>query len=199
MRRVGQGLVGRAACCVRACATQHRERAWASHPHSPSPAAARCRSSGHFYSNPTNWMWRILRDTGIAPAASIRGAEDDGRMPEVAGVVSLGLDAAGASRRGCVRAMRPVPRRPRPRSRASLAAAGCLALTRAAATHSLAHHRASRASPMWAAAAPAPTAHSLGPPTLLLGDPASLGGWRRRRGAPAMAWAAPAAAAARLQ
>ncbi|PRW44558.1 uracil-dna glycosylase superfamily [Chlorella sorokiniana] len=31
-------------------------------------------------------MWRILRDTGIAPAASIRGAEGDGRMPEVAGV-----------------------------------------------------------------------------------------------------------------
>lgn len=46
------------------------------------------RSSGHFYSNPSNWMWRILRDTGIAPAA-IRGAEDDGRIPEVAGVVSM--------------------------------------------------------------------------------------------------------------
>jgi TDG/mug DNA glycosylase family protein len=37
-------------------------------------------------SNPTNWMWRILRETGIAPAAAIRGAADDGRMPEAAGV-----------------------------------------------------------------------------------------------------------------
>lgn len=22
---------------------------------------------GHYYSNPTNWMWRILKETGIAP------------------------------------------------------------------------------------------------------------------------------------
>lgn len=36
-------------------------------------------------SNPSNWMWRILRDTGLAPAAAIRGAEDDGKMPAVAG------------------------------------------------------------------------------------------------------------------
>ena len=31
-------------------------------------------------------MWRILRETGIAPATAISGAADDGRMPEAAGV-----------------------------------------------------------------------------------------------------------------
>lgn len=37
-------------------------------------------------SNPSNWMWRILRDTGIAPAAGITGAVHDDSMPDVAGV-----------------------------------------------------------------------------------------------------------------
>lgn len=33
-----------------------------------------CRKSGHYYSNPTNWMWRLLKGTGIAPP-HIRGAQ----------------------------------------------------------------------------------------------------------------------------
>ena len=37
-------------------------------------------------SNPSNWMWRILRETGIAPPDRIRGAHDDRLMPAVAGV-----------------------------------------------------------------------------------------------------------------
>jgi TDG/mug DNA glycosylase family protein len=40
---------------------------------------------GHFYANPTNWMWRILRETAIAPEA-VRGADDDRLMPALAGV-----------------------------------------------------------------------------------------------------------------
>ncbi|GAB4814442.1 hypothetical protein N2152v2_001488 [Parachlorella kessleri] len=66
--------------------------------HNPSDHAW---SSGHYYSNPTNWMWRILKETGIAPPAvrSVRvvnswkqregegkGAEDDRLMPQLAGV-----------------------------------------------------------------------------------------------------------------
>ena len=50
--------------------------------HNPSQKAW---SMGHFYANPTNWMWRILRESGIAPT-SIRGAEDDHWMPKIAGV-----------------------------------------------------------------------------------------------------------------
>ena len=33
-----------------------------------------CRKSGHYYSNPSNWMWRLLKGTGIAPP-HIRGAQ----------------------------------------------------------------------------------------------------------------------------
>lgn len=51
--------------------------------HNPSEAAWR---AGHYYANPTNWMWRILRDVGIAPKDHIRGAVDDGKMPLVAGI-----------------------------------------------------------------------------------------------------------------
>ncbi|PSC69966.1 uracil-dna glycosylase superfamily [Micractinium conductrix] len=51
--------------------------------HNPSQHAWQ---SGHFYSNPSNWMWRILRETGIAPPDRIRGAHDDRLMPAVAGV-----------------------------------------------------------------------------------------------------------------
>lgn len=72
------------------------------------PPSSPPRSSGHFYSNPSNWMWRILRDTGIAPAAATRGAEDDGRMPEVAGVVSRG-QAGGQAQRAFEQARLPWP------------------------------------------------------------------------------------------
>ena len=51
--------------------------------HNPSEAAWR---AGHYYANPTNWMWRILREVGIAPEHQIRGAVDDVKMPLVAGV-----------------------------------------------------------------------------------------------------------------
>lgn len=51
--------------------------------HNPSETAWRL---GHYYANPSNWMWRILHDTGIAPKQHIRGCEDDSRMPSVAGV-----------------------------------------------------------------------------------------------------------------
>ena len=51
--------------------------------HNPSDAAWRM---GHFYDNPNNWMWRILRDTGVAPPSLIRSAEDDHLMPQIAGI-----------------------------------------------------------------------------------------------------------------
>ncbi|EFN55236.1 hypothetical protein CHLNCDRAFT_134530 [Chlorella variabilis] len=62
--------------------------------HNPSEHAW---ASSHFYSNPTNWFWRILRDTGIAPPAAISGAADDGKMPAVAGVgfTDVGSGAPG--------------------------------------------------------------------------------------------------------
>ena len=41
---------------------------------------------GHYYANPSNWMWRILRETGIAPSDQISSASDDHLMPEIAGV-----------------------------------------------------------------------------------------------------------------
>uniref|UniRef100_A0A1D2A3E7 Uracil-DNA glycosylase-like domain-containing protein n=2 Tax=Auxenochlorella protothecoides TaxID=3075 RepID=A0A1D2A3E7_AUXPR len=50
--------------------------------HNPSAHAWR---TGHYYSNPNNWMWRILRETGIAPE-TVRGAQDDRLMPALAGV-----------------------------------------------------------------------------------------------------------------
>ena len=33
-----------------------------------------CRATGCFYSNPVNYMWRLLKSTGIAPA-HIQGAQ----------------------------------------------------------------------------------------------------------------------------
>jgi hypothetical protein len=51
--------------------------------HNPS---AHAWQSGHYYSNPANRMWGILRATGIAPASSIRGSVDDDRMPAEFGV-----------------------------------------------------------------------------------------------------------------
>jgi G:T/U-mismatch repair DNA glycosylase len=38
-------------------------------------------------SHPSNHMWRLLMKTGIAPP-EIRGAEDDDKLPAMAGVVS---------------------------------------------------------------------------------------------------------------
>lgn len=50
--------------------------------HNPSDTAWEV---GHYYASRSNWMWRLLGQTGIAPAA-VRGARDDGLMPELAGV-----------------------------------------------------------------------------------------------------------------
>ena len=50
--------------------------------HNPS---AHAWSTGHFYSNPTNWFWRILKDTGIAPASLCTPAHD-GDLPAAAGI-----------------------------------------------------------------------------------------------------------------
>lgn len=51
--------------------------------HNPSAEAWR---QGHFYANPSNWMWRILRDTNLAPSHLIRGAIDDVKMPALMGI-----------------------------------------------------------------------------------------------------------------
>ncbi|KAG2442614.1 hypothetical protein HXX76_002699 [Chlamydomonas incerta] len=51
--------------------------------HNPSEHAWR---SGHYYSNPSNHLWPLLRRTGIAPPDRIRGPQDDGLMPAAAGV-----------------------------------------------------------------------------------------------------------------
>lgn len=50
--------------------------------HNPSETAW---ARGHYYANPSNWMWRILRDTKLAPP-SVRGCDDDRLVPTHAGV-----------------------------------------------------------------------------------------------------------------
>ncbi|EFJ51932.1 hypothetical protein VOLCADRAFT_116135 [Volvox carteri f. nagariensis] len=50
--------------------------------HNPS---AHAWQSGHYYSNPSNHMWRLLVATGIAPSW-VRGAQDDDRLPGAVGV-----------------------------------------------------------------------------------------------------------------
>ncbi|KAK9808370.1 hypothetical protein WJX73_007553 [Symbiochloris irregularis] len=42
-------------------------------------------ATGCYYSNPANWMWRVLQRTKIAPPSN-RGAQDDWLMPEEVGV-----------------------------------------------------------------------------------------------------------------
>lgn len=61
--------------------------------HNPS---AHAWASGHYYSNPSNWMWRLLKETGIAPP-HVKGAQDDGLMPEFAevGFVDVGCGVPG--------------------------------------------------------------------------------------------------------
>ncbi len=51
--------------------------------HNPSETAWR---QGHYYANPSNHLWRILKDTGLAPPELISGATDDHLMPTVAGI-----------------------------------------------------------------------------------------------------------------
>eukprot|EP00198_Chlamydomonas_reinhardtii_P014066 XP_001703403.1 predicted protein [Chlamydomonas reinhardtii] len=67
--------------------------------HNPSEHAWR---SGHYYSNPSNHLWPLLRRTGIAPPDRIRGPQDDGLMPAVAGVgfldVGCGVPGTDSSR-----------------------------------------------------------------------------------------------------
>ena len=184
----GGNVIGQFACLLLLLADgfhrQHLPRLFA---HPPAPP----RSSGHFYSNPSNWMWRILRDTGIAPAAAIRGAQDDGRMPEVAGVVRKGQAGGQAPRvfeparllcgqlcHACSGTQAQSPQLHKTRSPFSCS-------------------RQCRASLTWAAATPAQTAPSSAQPTLQPGGQASLAGWKRRHGGPAPPSAAPAAAAAR--
>lgn len=50
--------------------------------HNPS---AHAWATGHYYSNPSNWMWKILPESGVAPAW-VRGCEADDRLPEEAGI-----------------------------------------------------------------------------------------------------------------
>jgi G:T/U-mismatch repair DNA glycosylase len=50
--------------------------------HNPSMAAW---AAGHRYAHGSNWMWRIVREVGLVPPG-IRGAADDARTPELAGV-----------------------------------------------------------------------------------------------------------------
>ena len=57
-----------------------------------------CRACGHYYSHPANWMWRILRQTGIAPP-DIRGAADDARMVTEAGVGFLDVGCGALQKR----------------------------------------------------------------------------------------------------
>jgi TDG/mug DNA glycosylase family protein len=61
--------------------------------HNPSATAWARR---HYYANPSNWMWRILKETGLAPP-EVRGADDDGLMPALAGVgfTDVGAGASG--------------------------------------------------------------------------------------------------------
>ncbi len=69
--------------------------------HNPS---AHAWQSGHYYSNPSNHMWRLLISTGIAPPGT-RGAEDDDRLPAAAGVgfLDVGCGHPGTDRCGAVR------------------------------------------------------------------------------------------------
>ncbi|UPR00190.1 DNA glycosylase [Chloropicon primus] len=62
--------------------------------HNPSQHAW---ASGHYYSNPSNRMWKILRETGIAPEELVRGCEDDGSMQESCGVgfIDVGVGMPG--------------------------------------------------------------------------------------------------------
>ena len=80
--RWGRGWGGVA--CLHAAPATTRTRA-----HPPPPLLL----PGHYYSNPSNHMWSILKDSGIAPP-SVRGAVDDWRMAEV-GVGFTGARAWG--------------------------------------------------------------------------------------------------------
>lgn len=57
---------------------------------------------GHYYANPTNKMWAILKSTEIAPSDHIRGACDDHLMPHASGVgftdLGLGVPETQSSR-----------------------------------------------------------------------------------------------------
>ncbi|KAL4858944.1 hypothetical protein ACK3TF_001313 [Chlorella vulgaris] len=79
------------------CSAQHQAGAGSPQPAVPpaprelpleklGDAPLRCIIVGHNPSNPTNRLWPILRETGIAPPDEIAGAQDDDKMPEVAGV-----------------------------------------------------------------------------------------------------------------
>lgn len=54
---------------------------------------------------------RILRETGIAPAAAIRGAVDDGNMPAVSGAEGGGVKLGGSEKHGAQGAAHPAWRR----------------------------------------------------------------------------------------
>jgi len=62
--------------------------------HNPSEIAWK---RGHYYANPNNWMWRILRDTGLAPVSIISGCNDDFKMP---GSMGIGFTDVGSGTPG---------------------------------------------------------------------------------------------------
>jgi len=66
--------------------------------HNPS---AHAWASGHYYSNPSNRMFPILRETGIAPSDVCAGPQDDGKLQEAAGVgfIDVGVGNPGTDSR----------------------------------------------------------------------------------------------------
>ena len=62
--------------------------------HNPSEHAWK---SGHYYSNPSNRMWKILKETGIQDPKSAEGAKGDDVMPEQRGVgfIDVGVGHPG--------------------------------------------------------------------------------------------------------
>jgi thymine-DNA glycosylase len=62
--------------------------------HNPSEIAWK---RGHYYANPTNWMWRILKDTNLAPIDIISGCNDDFKMP---GSIGIGFTDVGSGTPG---------------------------------------------------------------------------------------------------
>lgn len=62
--------------------------------HNPSEIAWK---RGHYYANPSNWMWRILRDTNLAPVDIISGCNDDFKMP---GSIGIGFTDVGSGTPG---------------------------------------------------------------------------------------------------
>lgn len=65
--------------------------------HNPSETAWKL---GHYYANPSNWLWRILKETGIINHPSLTGTPtDDDLLPELLGIgfTDLGSGVPGTN------------------------------------------------------------------------------------------------------